>query len=134
MTSNQDATILSQLLSSFNESWPNLAKAIEDYTFPPDSNPTPLLTTIASTLDSPEKIMFCSLLKCFDFEFSVLNSQLSRQSATISEYESNFKSMTAHVNELNESLNAAHHESSKLREAIDHKTQQYKAGLMILIY
>ncbi|CCU81914.1 Putative chromosome segregation protein [Blumeria hordei DH14] len=129
MASNQDASIMNQLLDSFRGSWPNLASAIGDYTFPPDSNPTPLLTTIASTSDSPEKIMFCSLLKCFDLKFGVLNRQISHQLATISELESNFKSMKGHISELDERLTLAHQDTLKAREIIETKNQQVESRL-----
>lgn len=51
-----------QLITAFQQSWPNLASAIRGHQFPDDSNPVPLLSSIASTTDTPEKEMFCSLL------------------------------------------------------------------------
>ena len=79
MSNTHDSTTLNQLLAAFRESWPNLANALENHIFPEDSNPTPLLTTIASTTNTPEKSMFFSLLKCFDDKFGDLCSKLGNQ-------------------------------------------------------
>lgn len=124
-----DNSTLNRLVSSFRESWPNLANAIEDHEFPPESNPTPLLTTIASTTDSPEKIMFCSLLKCFDDKFGILATQITHQSSSISEYESHRESMASHISELNERLTVAHQEISRTRETIENKNQLIETRL-----
>lgn len=129
MANNTDTSTMNRLVASFRESWPNLANAIEDHNFPPESNPTPLLTTIASTTDSPEKIMFCSLLKCFDDKFGILATQIARQSSSISEYESDRKTMTSHINELNERIMAAHQEISRSQEVIENKNKLIETRL-----
>ncbi|CAJ2651962.1 unnamed protein product [Trifolium pratense] len=98
----------SQLITAFQQSWPNLASAIRGHQFPADSNPVPLLSSIASTTDTPEKKMFCSLLGCFDVKFGEMKTQLesfnSKNSKSASELKpvywdmSNLKSKLSHAN------------------------------------
>ncbi|RKF60727.1 hypothetical protein OnM2_048005 [Erysiphe neolycopersici] len=54
-----------------------LSAAIEGHQFPEDSNPNPLLISIAFTTDSPEKNMFCNLLQCFEAKFGNLKERIA---------------------------------------------------------
>ena len=128
MSNTHDSTTLNQLLAAFRESWPNLANALENHIFPEDSNPTPLLSTIASTTNTPEKSMFCSLLKCFDDKFGDLCTKLGDK-YDINKTESELNSLKIKLAEQNTNLNFAHQEIMNLRETVEKKTQQLETRI-----
>ncbi|KHJ32319.1 hypothetical protein EV44_g6096 [Erysiphe necator] len=119
----------SQLSAAFQQSWPNLSSAIEGHQFPDDSNPAPLLTSIASTIDTPEKNMFCSLLLCFDSKFGVLKSQLELKGKKVSKLNSDLGAAQRQVEELRTALSHAHQEIAVLNQTTNQKTQQIEARL-----
>ncbi|KHJ32318.1 putative chromosome segregation protein [Erysiphe necator] len=119
----------SQLSAAFQQSWPNLSSAIEGHQFPDDSNPAPLLTSIASTIDTPEKNMFCSLLLCFDSKFGVLKSQLELKGKKVSKLNSDLGAAQRQVEEIRTALSHAHQEIAVLNQTTNQKTQQIEARL-----
>ncbi|KHJ32320.1 hypothetical protein EV44_g3888 [Erysiphe necator] len=117
----------SQLSAAFQQSWPNLSSAIEGHQFPDDSNPTPLLTSIASTIDTPEKNMFCSLLLCFDSKFGVLKSQLELKGKKVSKLNSDLGAAQRQVEELRTALSHAHKEIAVI---LDRSTDNDKISFL----
>ena len=99
---------MEELFVAFQQSWPDLSTAIENYQFKEGSNPAPLLRTIAATNDSQEKIMFCGLLDCFDSNFIALKLKSSSQAAKISELEPNLTLSQNQLAKLSSNLSLSH--------------------------
>lgn len=115
-----------QLITAFQQSWPNLSAAIEGHHFPEDSNPTPLLTSIASTTNSPEKNMFCSLLQCFDSKFGDLKEQLTSCNLKLTETNSVLSQSQQQVTDLNANLANVHQQLVSLEQTY---SQQLNSNL-----
>ena len=117
---------VTQITIAFQQSWPNLSAAIECHHFPEDSNPTDLLTIIASTTESPEKKMFCSSLQCFNSKFGDLQEQLKSSNFKLTETESALTKTQQQVTELNSNLANAHQQILNLEQSY---SQQLIASL-----
>ncbi|RKF82645.1 hypothetical protein GcM3_022035 [Golovinomyces cichoracearum] len=115
-----------QLITAFKQSWPNLSTAIEGHRFPENSNPTPLLTSIASTTDSPEKNMFCSLLQCFDSKFGIFKEQLASCNLKHTETNSVLSQTQQQVIDLDANLVKAHQQLINLEQT---NSQQLNSNL-----
>lgn len=120
---------ISQLFTLFQQTWPNLSTALEGHQFPTESNPAPLLSAIASTTDTPEKAMFCSLLSCFDAKVASLKAQAAVKDDKISSYNNDFCQARKQFGELNGTLDLARKEIINLNQVVSVKCQQLETQI-----
>ncbi|KHJ35663.1 putative chromosome segregation protein [Erysiphe necator] len=119
-----------QLITAFQQSWQNLASAIRGHQFPDDLNPEPLQSSIASTTDTPEKKMVCSLLICYDVKFGEMKAQLESSNNKNSKSASELVHAQGQVIELNKAISLAQQEILHLSQSSSLKNQQLEARLL----
>ncbi|KHJ31007.1 hypothetical protein EV44_g1315 [Erysiphe necator] len=111
-----------QLITAFQQIWSNLASAIRGHQLTDDSNPVPLLSSIASTTDTPEKKKFCSLLGCYDVKFGEMKAQLESYNSRNSKSASELVQVQGEATELNKAISLAQQEILHLSQSSSQKS------------
>lgn len=116
MESNPRAT---EIIIAFQKSWPNLSAAIEEHQFPNGSNTASLLSSIDSTTNTSETILFCSLLQCFDSKIGEIKNthmtEIISLNSTISNLNLARSSDNNKMSNLNDKISSSQSEINKLQ-------------------
>jgi hypothetical protein len=115
---------MDQLRTAFRQSWPSLATAVDQFTFPEDANPTPLLQSIHSTTDHSEKAMFCALLDCFDLRVSSLAAILAERETQVAEYDSDLTRSEKVCNDLRAQLAESQQSCVNKQQALEARSAE----------
>ncbi|KAK4119849.1 hypothetical protein N657DRAFT_649809 [Parathielavia appendiculata] len=113
------------LLRALLERWPHLTTVINSGTFPPDTNPGPLIQTITAQ-DGPNKATFVAMLDCLEKNMSELiaqrdrsQSELSKRVQDVEEYDADLTRATKRISDLDELVTTQRNEVDGVKQALE---------------